>query len=293
MKKPIVAALVVGLATALQPAAHAQFGSGVVFDPTQAGHAVAQIENQERSIANEAQQIEQGQQIFTNTVKIATTALQAYNVAKQHYELTQQMIVAPRVLYTRFLSPTTDLMMLQQISNTYGNSMGWLNSANTGKGATIAYQQVSVPRTTTVVPGYSGASSAGQQQIAAQGATVDIGDSVMANNLQVLGTIRANQAARQADIANLEAATQSQDVSQQTIMAELQRINQALLLELRTQQDANQINANLALQQIVAQKQQQDAMKSAFRDSAGYESYYNANISTTSGGASNLLTQAY
>ena len=53
------------------------------------------------------------------------------------------------------------------------------------------------------------------------------------------------------------------------------------------------MNANLALQQIVAQKQQQDAMKSAFRDSSGYESYYNANIATTSGGAANLLTQAY
>jgi type IV secretion system protein VirB10 len=94
-------------------------------------------------------------------------------------------------------------------------------------------------------------------------------------------------------IANLETATQSQDASQQTIMATLQRINQALLLQLRTQQDANQINANLALQQIVAQKQQQDAMKSAFRDSSGYESYYNANITTTSSGATNLLTQAY
>ena len=132
-----------------------------------------------------------------------------------------------------------------------------------------------------------------QLQIAAQGATVDITDSVMTNNLQALGTIRANQTARQTDIANLEAATQNQDVSQQTIMAELQRINQALLLQLRTQQDANQINANLALQQIVAQKQQQDAMKSAFRDSAGYESYYNANITTTSSGSANLLTQAY
>jgi hypothetical protein len=130
-------------------------------------------------------------------------------------------------------------------------------------------------------------------QIAAQGATVDLGDSVMSNNLQALGTIRDNQAARQADIANLEAATQTQDPSQLTIMAELQRINQALLLQLRTLQDANQINANLALQQIIAQKQQQDAMKSAFRDSAGYENYYNTNITTTSSGSSNLLTQAY
>src|SRR3984893_13998892 len=293
MKKLILTTLAVGLATSLQPATHAQLGSGVVFDPTQAAHAVTQIKNEEKSIANEVHQIEQGQQIFTNTVKIATTALQAYNVAKQQYQLTHQMILAPRMLYARFLSPTSDLLLLQQISNTYGNSTGWLNSANTGKGATAAYQQVSVPHSPNVIPGYSTASVAGQLQIAAQGATVDINDSVMTNNLQALGVIRANQSARQTDIANLEAATQSQDVSQQTIMAELQRINQALLLQLRTQQDANQINANLALQQIVAQKQQQDAMKSAFRDSAGYESYYNANITPTSSGSANLLTQAY
>ena len=284
MKKLTLTVLAVGFAAALQPLANAQFGSGIVFDPTQAGHAVTQIENEEQSIANEVRQIEQGQQIFTNTVKIATTALQAYNVAKQQYELTHQMILAPRMLYARFLSPTSDLLLLQQISNTYGNSMGWLNSANTGKGAASAYQQVSVPNTNNMIPGYGTASMAGQLQIAAQGATVDISDSVMTNNLQSLGTIRANQTARQTDIANLEAATQTQDPSQQTIMAELQRINQALLLQLRTLQDANQINANLALQQIVAQKQQQDAMKSAFRDSAGYESYYNANITTTSGG---------
>jgi hypothetical protein len=183
--------------------------------------------------------------------------------------------------------------MLQQISNTYGNSMGWLNSANTGNGAAAAYQQVSVPSTTRIISGYTSASVAGQQQIAAEGATVDIGDSVMSNNLEMLGTMRANQAARQNDIATLEAATLSQDATQQTIMATLQRINQALLLQLRSQQDANQMNANLDLQQIVAQKQQQDAMKSAFRDSSGYESYYNANVATTSGGAAKLLTQAF
>ena len=293
MKKLILATLAAGFVAAFEPSALAQFGGGIVFDPTQAGHAVTQIENEERSIAHEVQQIEQGQQIFSNTVKIATTALQAYNVAKQQYNLTHQMILAPRMLYARFLSPTTDLLLLQQIQNTYGNSVGWLNSANTGNGAAAAYQQVSVPTTPNVIPGYSTASVAGQLQIAAQGATVDIADSVMTNNLQALGTIRANQSARQIDIAKLESATQTEDVSQQTIMAELQRINQALLLQLRTLQDANQINANLSLQQIVAQKQQQDALKSAFRDSAGYESYYNANITTTSAGSANLLTQSY
>jgi hypothetical protein len=293
MRKMTLIPLAVGLAVALQPAAHAQFGSGIVLDPTQSAHAIVQIGNEEKSIANEAEQIAQGQQIFTNTVKIATTALQAYNVAKQQYDLVHQMILAPNMLYQRFLSPQSDLMLMQQVSNTYGNSMGWLNASNTGNGAAAAYQQVSVPHTANMIPGYSTSSFAGQQQIAAQGATIDIGDSVMSTNLQALGTIRANQAARQTDISNLENATQSQDASQQTIMATLQRINVALLLELRNQQDANQINANLALQQMVAQKQQQDTMKSAFRDASGYESYYNANVTTTNSGAANLLTQAY
>src|ERR1700732_2492037 len=290
MKKLTLTVLAVGFAAALQPFANAQFGSGVVFDPTQAGHAVTQIKNEEASIANEIHQIEQGQQIFTNTVKIATTALQAYNVAKQQYQLTNQMILAPRMLYARFLSPTSDLLLLQQISNTYGNSMGWLNSANTGKGAAASYQQVSVPHTANVIPGYSTASVAGHLQIAAQGATVDISDSVMTNNLQALGTIRANQTSRQTDIANLEAATQTQDASQQTIMAELQRINQALLLQLRTMQDANQINANLALQQIVAQKQQQDALKAGFQDTANYASTYQTHVAPAYNGGAQALT---
>jgi hypothetical protein len=270
--------------------ANAQFGSGIVFDPTQSGHAIVQIEHEEQSLANEAQQIENGTKIFTNTVKIATTALQTYNTVQQQYNLYRQMMNSPQMLYSRFLSPRSDLMLMQQVSNTYGNSMGWLNASNTGNAASVSYQQATVPRTPGMVPGYGTASVAGQQQIAAQGATIDIGDSVMTTNLQVLGTIRANQAARQTDIANLETASQSQDPSQQTVMATLQRINQALLLQLRTQQDANQINANLALQQMVAQKQQQDAMKAGFQDAADFNTTYQAQVAPAYNGAAQALT---
>jgi len=270
--------------------AQAQFGSGVVYDPTQSGHAIEQIKNEEKSIQNEAEQIEEGQKIFTNTTKIAATAIQTYNTVQQQYNLYRQMILAPRMLYSRFLSPTTDVRMLQQISNTYGNSMGWLNSANNGTGAAASYQQVSVPHTGNMVPGYGTTSTVGQQQVAAQGATVDIGDSVMSNNLAVLGTIRANQTSRQKDIASLEAATQSNDPSQQTIMAELQRINQALLLQLRTMQDANQINANLALQQIVAQKQQQDSLKAGFQDAATHANTYQTHVAPAYNGGAQALT---
>ena len=50
MKKLIVTALAIGLVAAFQPAAHAQFGSGIVYDPTQSAHAITQIEHEERSI---------------------------------------------------------------------------------------------------------------------------------------------------------------------------------------------------------------------------------------------------
>jgi hypothetical protein len=186
-------------------------------------------------------------------------------------------------------------MMTQQIANHYGNGSGtsWVNSSNTGTAAASSIQLVSLPPLTATIPTASIGTFAGQQQLAAQGATVDLGDSVAATELQTIGTIKTNQTARQADITALESATNTSDPSQETEMAVLQRINRALLLQLRTMQDANQINANAALQQMVMQKQQQDAMKSVFRDSAGYESYYNANVTTTSNGAPNLLTQAY
>ena len=272
--------------------AHAQFGSGIVFDPTQSAHAITQIEHEERSISNQVATDRERPTDFPQTpVKIASTALQTYNQVKQQYNLYHQMILAPRKCFIHaFHSPTSDLRLLQQISNTYGNSGGWVNSANTGNGASAAYQQVSVPRTNSMIPGYGSFSTSGQQQIAAQGATVDINDSVLTNNLETLGTIRTNQTARQTDIANLEAATQTQDPSQQTIMAELQRINQALLLQLRTMQDANQINANLALQQIVAQKQQQDALKAGFQDTANYASTYQTHVAPAYNGGAQALT---
>ena len=119
---------------------------------------------------------------------------------------------------------------------------------------------------------------------------MDLGDSVMTNNLAVLGTIRANQTSRQTDIADLEAASQTQDPSQQTVMAELQRMNQILLLQLRTMQDANQMNSNLALQQIVAQKQQQDSLKAGFQDAAGYTNTFQVHVAPAYSGGAQALT---
>jgi hypothetical protein len=247
-------------------AAHAQFG-GVVFDPTQSAHAI--------------QQLVQETGISANTLQEMRTAITAYNY-------TRQMMTAPQSLYRPYMSPNTYWTALTPSANTYGNTQPWMNAANTGYGASAATQQVTISRTSQL-PGYSSMSAASQQQIAAQGATSDLNDAVNATSLQTLGTIRANAQQREADIAALEAASHSLDPAQQTEMATLQRINQALLLQLRTQQETNQINQAQTLQQMMAAKQQQDALKTTFQNATSYQNNFHSTVAPAYNGASTAL----
>jgi len=252
MKIRILAAAVAIAVTA--PVARAQFGSGIVFDPTQSGHAV--------------QQIAQARQLYTTTVETTRNVIAAYNLA-------QRMASLPQTLYSSYSNlGRQEWTVLTRPANTYGNSLLWMNSATTGYGAASANQNASLPHTGQMT-GYSGLSTQGQQAIAAQGATVDLSDSVNASNLQTVGTIHANATQREADISQLEAATHSTDPAQHTEMATLQRINQALLIELRTQQETNQMLQAQALQQIVGQKVQQDNLKSLFQAGNGYQQSFN------------------
>ncbi len=252
MKKSLFVAAI-ACATAAQ-VAYAQFGSGIVFDPTQSGHAI--------------QQIEEANQLYTTTVETTRNVIAAYNLA-------QRMATLPQTLYTAYSNMgRQQWTTLTMPANTYGNSLVWMNSASTGYGAATANQTASLPRIAQIA-GFSSLSSQGQQAIAARGATVDLADAVDASSLQTIGTIRANAAQREADIARLEADSHSAGSSQQTEMATLQRINQALLLELRTQQETNEILQAQALQQLIGQKVQQDNLKSLFQAGNNYQQSFN------------------
>jgi hypothetical protein len=67
--------------TALAGPAHAQFGGGVVLDPTQSAHA--------------AQQLIQGSQLYTTTIKTTQNVMETYNLA-------QRMATVPSSYYTAF-----------------------------------------------------------------------------------------------------------------------------------------------------------------------------------------------
>lgn len=248
MKTRILVAAIILVASA--PFSCAQiFGSGIVFDPTQSGHAI--------------QQIAQANHLYTTTVETTRNVIAAYNLA-------QRMASLPQALYRSYSNlGRQEWVLLTRPSNTYGNSLPWIDAATTGYGASAANQASSLPRMGQIM-GYSSLSPQGQQSIAAQGATVDLSDAVNASNLQTVGAIRANAAQRELDISQLEAATHSNDPAQHTEMATLQRINQALLIELRTQQETNQILQGQALQQIVGQKVQQDNLKALFQTGNNY-----------------------
>jgi hypothetical protein len=236
------------------PVARAQFGSGIVYDPTQSAHAV--------------QQIMEAKQLYTETVQATQNVIGAYNLARQ-------MASLPQSLYSSYVNlGRQQWTNLTQPANTYGNSLQWINAALTGYGAAGANQAASIQRIARIV-GYGSLSSQGQQAIASQGATVDLSDSANATSLQTIGTIRGNAAQREADISQLEAASHSPDPAQHTEMATLQRINQALLIELRTQQETNQMLQTQTLQQMVGQKVQQDNLKSLFLLGDGYQQNFN------------------
>ena len=146
--KMLVAVTIVAATT---PLARAQlFGSGIVFDPTQSGHAI--------------QQIAQNNQLYTTTVQTTRNVIAAYNLA-------QKMASLPRELYTSYSNlGRQEWILLTRPANTYGNSLPWINAAITGFGASAANLESSLPRTGQMY-GYSALNREGQQAIAALGAT--------------------------------------------------------------------------------------------------------------------------
>ena len=262
--------LTIALLAGTTAAAHAQFGSGIVYDPTQGTHAI--------------QQIRQAGQLYT-------TATQTRDIVVSTYNLAHQLSTAPQQLYQRSATPWTNWNAVTAV-NTYGNTPDWIQAVNTGLAVARGFESVTLGQAPRY-PQYGNLNLQSQQIVAAQGATSDLSSGVTQSNLQTLGTMRANSQQRAADIQKLESQTYSTDPAQQTYMATLQRINQALLMQLRSQQDANQIAQAVALQQIVAQKQQQDALNAALQDAATYQQQYNATVAPLLSGFGETLRQTH
>ncbi len=261
---------VCALALLLAPAAHAQFGSGIVYDPTQSVHAI--------------QQIEQGSQLYTTAVDTRNQIVSMYNLAYQMSQL-------PQNLGTRYRADWSQWTSLQSTPNTYGNTAALVNALNYGSltSAEQGYSSAYVQAQSYPSGDYSSLDARTQATVANQYSTSELAQTTTTSTLATLGTIRSDAQSFSTRLANLESDTFSTDPSQQTEAALLGKINSATLLQIYSQQDTNQLLMASIQQQLVAEKQQIDAQNRALNNSIYFQQNFPTAMQNVNNGVSDSM----
>lgn len=267
------------VAVALAPVAHAQFGSGIVFDPTQSAHAI--------------EQIEQGSQGLQTAEQIYTTAYRTMNQVIAVYNLAYQMSRMPQDLAARYQS---DFSMWTNFSSasvpdTYGNTAAWINALDLGNPtrAATAYNQAVIPLQNYPAGALSSQDATTRTAIQNQYASSEIGQADVTNLLSTLGTIRLDSQTFQQKLANLESDTYSADPGQQSSNALLGKINTATMLQIRSQEDTNQILAAVAAQQALAAKEQLDERNRLINQAIYFQQNFPNTMQNVTGGVSDSI----
>jgi hypothetical protein len=286
MKSTRMHCVILAALTALAPAAHAQFGSGIVYDPTQSAHALQQISQGESQLQKWSTELNNWQQHLLKEAQIYTTAEQTRTQIVTMYNLAYQMSTMPQNLAARYRTDWSQWSNLAAPPNTYGNTSPLVNALNFGglpqaqQGYNSAFVQVqSYPS-----GNYSSLDSRTQATVANQYATSELAQGTTTSTLATLGTIRTDAQAFAIKLANLESDTFSTDPSQQTQNALLGKINSATLLQIHSQQDTNQLLMASIQQQLIAQKQQIDSQNRAINNAIFFQQNFpNAMQNITNG----------
>jgi hypothetical protein len=282
---------VFALMTALAPGAHAQFGSGIVYDPTQSAHAVQEIQQGEQQLQKWATELNDWQQHLLKEAQIFTTAEQTRTQIVTMYNLAYQMATMPQNLEARYKADWSQWQSLAAPPNAYGNTSPLVNALNFGglPQAQQGYNSAYVQPQSYPSGNYSYLDSRTQSTVANQYATSELAQSITTSTLSTLGTIRTDAQAFATKLANLESDTFSNDPSQQTQNALLGKINSATLLQIHSQQDTNQLLMASIQQQLLAQKQQIDTQNRAINDAIYFQQNFSNTMQNVSTGVSTSL----
>lgn len=284
-------ALIFSLSSALLPFAHAQFGSGIVYDPTQSAHAVQEIQQGEQQLQKWGMEMQKWEQHLLTQGQIFTTAIQTRNQIVTAYNLAYQMSRMPQNLEARYKTDWSQWSSLEAPPNTYGNTAALVDAFNFGglPRASQGYSQAFVQVQSYPSGSYASLDSRSQATVANQYATSELAQTTATNTLATLGTVRSDAQAFSTKLANLESDTFSTDPNLQTENALLAKINSATLLQIHTQQDTNQILAASVQQQLIAQKQQIDAQNRAINQSIYFQQNFPAAMQNVNSGVSDSI----
>jgi hypothetical protein len=281
--------------TFLAPAAHAQFGSGIVYDPTQSAHAIQQLSQGEQELQKWAQELQKWEQHLQKEEQIYTTAYQTMNQVIAAYNLAYQMSRMPQNLAARYKSDFSQWTRLSNSSssgsNTSGITSAWLNALDLGNPtrATSAYSGAVIQVQSYPSSRLSALDSTTQATVQNQYASSEIGQSNVTNLLSTLGTIRSDSQTFQQKLANLESDTYSTDSSQQTEVGVLAKINTATMLQIHSQQDTNQILAAAAAQQALDAKEKLDERNRLINQAIYFQQNFPTTMQNVTGGVSNSI----
>jgi hypothetical protein len=235
------------------------------------------------NFSNAVKQFHQVQQLYTTANQTRDEVIQAYNLARQ-------MAQMPQNLYQRYGADFAHWKTLTA-ADAYGNTAQWTYAVNTGDpavaelGYRLAGIQLLQPQPSTL----ANLDERSQAFTKTQYATAQLSDGVTVNALATVGEVRARSLALQRQIANLEADSYSSDPGQQTEMAVLGKINAAALMQLRSQQDTNQVLTAAALQQMLTSKDQFDQQKRALNQAIYFQQNFQDSMGRLTSGMSRSM----
>jgi hypothetical protein len=233
MKRKVLAVLLaIGLVVGT---ASAQFG-GVVYDPTNYHNALLRYY--------------QLQQHLVQLQKTYAQIVSQYNLAMAMARYVHNMPARYRATFSQWRNATA--------LNTYGNTNGWIAGINTGN--LNGGYQLSTTQLLEYDPKHlSGMDSNEQSRVKSQYASVELSDGANLEAMAAIGAIRENSQNVEAQIANLERDSFSDDPDLNSEVSVLNKINAASVLTLRSVQDSNKLLTSLLEQQMILAKQQRES----------------------------------
>jgi hypothetical protein len=211
--------------------------------------------------------------------------VRTYTMVQNQYN--QMLFMAQQVpvnMILRYRVPMTPWFNSSS-ANLYGTTGSWTSGINSGFNVFGGYSAA-----TTNLNAYGGGFAniaPGQtNRIATDYGTVELTDGANLAAMQTLGELRANAAAVQASIANLESDSLSADPNMNSEIAVLNKISAANIVNLRNTQDANKLLAAMAEEQIVQAKRQRDSEAQAFNEHILFMAQGNAALASQTAGAS-------
>jgi hypothetical protein len=239
VKKRLLILLIAVAMVLAHETAQAQFGLGVVYDPTNYANAVLRY----------SQLVQQLSQLRATYGQI----LNQYNLALQMSRNLPNM--ASR--YTATWAP----WRYAKAQDAYGNTSAWVSGINSGILPTVltGYQRASNTFLTYSPELLSSMPPSELQRVQSDAATVQLVDGAAQNAMQMIGNIRANAVGTSNTIRNIQNDSLSSNPNLNSEVSVLNKVNATNVLALENAQDTNKLLVALLEQQTILAKQARDS----------------------------------